>query len=80
MFSGGIETIVFVEHIPYYRFYGYKVLFDSRKGDRAGGKRKIFVAPRCNISTMHFYNQLDPLSIYHTDLHSIYPSVKWIAK
>lgn len=76
MFSGGIETIVFVEHIPYYRFYGYKVLFDSRKGDRAGGKRKNFVAPRCNISTMHFYNQLDPLSIYHTDLHSIYPSVK----
>lgn len=45
MFSGGTETIVFVEHIPY-RFYGYKVLFDSRKGDRAGGKQEIFVAPQ----------------------------------
>lgn len=54
MFSGGTETIVFVEHIPYYRFYGYKVLFDSRKGDRAGGKQEIFVAPQWNISTMYF--------------------------
>lgn len=46
MFSGGTETIVFVEHISYYRFYGYKVLFDSRKGDRAGRKQDIFVAPQ----------------------------------
>lgn len=43
MFFGGIEIIVFVEYIFYYRFYGYKVLFDFRKGDRVGGKREIFV-------------------------------------